>query len=492
MATANTNHIRIQNAENLVGNLANQAGDGLSYLFIGKSSEWSTGDENPPTPTNNQSEYNQLFRQMLALKRVNYNKVFRMTERVIWSSGTVFDMYRHDYSSSNRATSGASNLINSRFVTVNSNSDVYVCLNNNGGQSSTIEPLNTDNETFSTSDGYQWLKVYSISSDDMTNHTTATLMPVVENSVVSTTAGSIYTVLIDSPGSTYTSSPAGATNQIDYYYCNIRGDGTGAVARVAINTQGGVQSVEVVRNGSGYTKANLDFRATAVYSSLTDLDAGTNALDPLGDGAFTSTVIIGPTGGWGTDIYLELGATKVGVFSDLNYNELDFLNGITFRQIGIIKGVTTPLTNPDTMNATYAVKLTTQNAAAAIYTAGEEITQQVTIGGETKTAKGTVIHWDGTDEINGNLTYFQDPELHSDTDGGVYAFQSSGFIIGTTTGKIGSVDNFTGTDANREFGTGYASPEVNYFTGELLYLSNISPVLRSTTQTEKVTIIISY
>ena len=296
--------------------------------------------------------------------RVNYNKVFRMISRVIWSSGTIFDMYRHDYSSSNRATSGASNLIDIKFTTVNSNNDVYVCLNNNGGVASTIEPLNTDNEPFTTSDGYQWLKVYSISSDDTTNHTTATLMPVVENSVVSTTAGSIYTVLVDSPGSNYTSSPAGVTNQIDYYYCNIRGDGTGAAARVAINTQGGVQSVEVVRNGSGYTKATLDFRATAVYSSLVDLDAGTNALDPLGDGAFTSTVIIGPTGGWGTDIYRELGATKVGVFSDLNYNQLDFLSGITFRQIGLLKGVTTPLSNPDTMNATYAVKLTTQNAAA--------------------------------------------------------------------------------------------------------------------------------
>ena len=96
-------------------------------------------------------------------------------------------------------------------------------------------------------------------------------------------------------------------------------------------------AVRVVRPGSGYTYATLDFTAGSVYASLADLDADINGLDPRGDGTFLSTVIINPPNGWGHDIGRQLGATTAGVFSSFNYNLSDFFPDTTFRQIGILQ-----------------------------------------------------------------------------------------------------------------------------------------------------------
>ena len=48
MSTINANDLRIQNAKSLVSKL----GTGTSYVFISKPTEWSTGDDTPPIPTN--------------------------------------------------------------------------------------------------------------------------------------------------------------------------------------------------------------------------------------------------------------------------------------------------------------------------------------------------------------------------------------------------------------------------------------------------------
>ena len=206
-------------------------------------------------------------------------------------------------------------------------------MDNNGGSVSTVEPVNTGDDAFYTSDNYQWLKIYTLTSASLEN-VTANFMPVIENEVVDTTDGEIYTVIIENGGTNYTSSPAGVVNSIPYYYCNINGDGTGAAARVTVYN-GSITDVMVVRGGNGYTYGFLDFGANVVYQSLSDLDSKTNALNPLGSGDFISKVIINPIGGWGTDIIKELGGTRVGIFSNILSNTTDFLNNISFSSFTI-------------------------------------------------------------------------------------------------------------------------------------------------------------
>lgn len=484
MSTVTTNDLRLQNARNLVSSVVG------SYVFIGKPTPWDADNDMPPTPKNNYEDFYKTSTEIMSLKRISSNDVYHMIPRIPWTSGIIYDMYRHDYSSTNTSYSGTANLYSANYIVINQNRDVYVCLFNASNTQSTVEPQNTGNEAFYTSDGYQWLKVYSL-TENQTSFNTSNLMPITNNNVVVTSGGEINTVVIDSPGTTYTSSPAGVINQIPYYFCKITGDGSGAAARVTVS-DGSISDITVVRSGSNYSYGILEFEANKVYETLADLDSATNGLNPLGDGTFKSTVIISPPQGWGTDLVRELGGLRVGVFSTLNYDQADFSSGVSFRQTGIIDNVTSNPTGADTLSAYYSVKVT--EVSGTNFTIGEKVTQTVTVevDGEDvdKNAKGTLIGWDSD---NGIIRFIQDPRTDTDTDGNLYRFAGEGYIYGGSSGKIVSPDlTYTAVIQSTEFYSGYATPEYSRYSGNLIYISNSAPILRQPTQTETVSLIISY
>lgn len=498
MSTVNTNNLRIKNAKNFVSSLQS---DG-SYIFVGRPIAWdetpsvnngvgplySGTDNSPPKPANSLREYNSVHDEMISLNRILATEVYHMIPRNTWTSGAVYDTYRHDYSETNRAKSGASNLYNATFVVINQNNDVYVCLDNNKNRQSTVEPQNTGNEPFYTSDNYQWLRVYGITSNDVFEYGTNNYIPVVTSDVVSSTAGALYTAIIEVPGNNYTGSPSGVVNNLPYYYCNIVGDGTGAVARVSVSG-GSVTKVEVVRPGSGYTHGTVQFIANKVYQSLGDLDAASNGLNPEGDGTFSATVIPQPPGGWGTDLVRELGGTRVGVFSSLDYDLYYYTQASTFRQVGILQGASFSQINPTVATAYNSIKLT-ELGGPTDYVVGETIKQITIEDGVSTTAYGTVVGWDKT---NGVIRYIQDNEFHSDTDGLLKPFTGTSYVQGESSGKVTQPDvTFSGTSTEINFASGYSSPTLTPYTGYVSYLTNISPVLRTTTQTERIRLIIGY
>ena len=487
MATINKNDLRISNAKNFASSL----GQG-SYVFVGRQQSWDS-DAAPPTPENNYQEFISTYNQMVSLNRIASTDVFHMIPRLNWTSGAVFDIYRHDYSISNRSYSGASNLLNASWITINSSNSVYACLGNNKNVASTVEPQNTGNEPFYTSDGYQWLFLYTLTTNQLFAYSTNNFLPIIDTDSVTTTDGELYSVVIDVPGNNYTGSPAGVSNQLPYYFCNIVGNGTGAVARVSVSL-GSITEVQVVRQGSGYTYANLDFVAGRVYQSLGDLDTGINGLDPLGDGTFRSTVLLPPTGGFGSDLVRELGGTRVGIFSSLDYDLYDFVEDMTFRQVGILQDPSFTSANPVTASATFAVKLNTYGGAAD-FIIGETIVQDQTIlrggnVGEDHQALGMVVGWDPNTKV---LRYIQDPTYHTNGGGNLYEFIGSDYITGEISSKVGEPDlTFTGNVTDLQFSGGYAQPEVTKYTGTMPYLTNISPVLRQAAQTERIRIIVAY
>ena len=117
-----------------------------------------------------------------------------------------------------------------------------------------------------------------------------------------------------------------------------------------MNAAGKINSVEVTNGGSNYSFGSVDLNAVGLTNPSGSTDAAFN-------------VIIPPQGGHGADIYRELGANRVLIYSRLE-NDItnpDFITGNQFARIGIVK-------NPDVMvlvtdlllqgSATYALKLT--------------------------------------------------------------------------------------------------------------------------------------
>jgi hypothetical protein len=306
-------------------------------------------------------------------------------------------------------------------------------------------------------------------------------------------AGEVYTVLVDSPGSGYTINPTGASNQNNEYYANIDGDGSGAVVKVTI-TNTAVSKVEVVRVGSGYTFASVNFVANSVYSTLTDLDKAVNALNPEGNGGFRSTVIISPPEGWGDDLVRQLGGTRVGVFSNLGYGIFTGYFPASFRQVGIMQDFDYEGSNTDPIQACYAMK-TSALATGVSFLVGQEITQQVsvpvnTIGTErlvTKTAKGFVIGWDAANQV---IRYTQS-SANVDTDGELYRFQGINVV---TQGSLSvTVDaTYSNPLTGITFVNGYSTLGVTKYTGLMSYLSNISPVVRDPEQSERINLVIAF
>jgi hypothetical protein len=132
MAAIKKDKLRITNAKQFVAGITTSTNS--YYTFIGLlnptayKSDW---DQSPQIPKDNFSEENDYWDTMIALKKIKADDVRLVVKKNIWSSGTIYDMYRHDISVSNTAKpSGATSLYTSNYYVLNSNYDVYICLNN--------------------------------------------------------------------------------------------------------------------------------------------------------------------------------------------------------------------------------------------------------------------------------------------------------------------------------------------------------------------------
>lgn len=492
MATVNTNDLRIKNAKNLIASFNTESSLGLGsvangYVFVGRVQPWAD-DNLPPAPQNNFKEFYTTYDDMLALDRINSNDAYHMIPKRKWASNIVYDRYQHNYTLENKSFTGVSNLYDCTFFVINSLNNVYICLDNNKNSASTVEPTVTGNNSFYTSDGYQWLRLFDITNSNLQTRSTNNLMPIaVSNANSSQKDGQVYTIIINDGGVGYTVNPAGVVNQVTEYYAHVDGDGTGAVAKITINSSI-LNKVEVVRGGSGYTFATLDFTSGNVYQTLGDLDLGINGLDPLGAGTARTTVIISPPGGWGSDLIRQMGGTRVGVFSSLDYALFRDNFPCPFRQIGILQDFTYSGTNPASLQACYAIN-TDGVATGNSFIIGETIEQTVIFaGGVTGKAKGTVVAYDTT---NGVIRYVQDSS-NVDTDGELYTFQGNGQISGITSALAAVVDSSNVTVSDTTFIGGYANPELTKYTGYITYLTNISPVVRDSEQSERLSLVIAF
>jgi len=514
MAAIITDQIRILNAKNFVANV----GVGTFYSFIGlpnPSDYQSDWDSNPPSPKDNFDQENDYWDTMMALKKINASDVRQVITKRFWSSGTVYDYYRHDYNRSNTAKiSGATNLYSAFYYVINEDYKVYSCLQNGtdpdnpNGRPSLDQPTFTDLEprsAGSSGDGYIWKYLYTIKPSEVIKFETTDFIPVPSNWSTSPDNAAVRDNAVDGSIKIVTITDRGVglgTANVTYTRVPIKGDGIGAECTITINNDSKVSSIIVSNQGSGYTFGNVDLITGGV---------------PTGTTRPTFNVIISPKGGHGDDIYRELGAYNVLLYSRIeNDNENpDFITGNQIARIGIVQNpeVTTgTLLTVDKASAVYALKLTGVGYSSATFTADSQVKQTVSSG---TTAVGRVINYDQT---TGVLKYWQDRTVSGFSTVGtaqtnpIHGFNMTRFtaspssggsltIIPSTGSNLSIDTSFTGVSTainsrtyylGQTFTNGVSSPEVRKYSGNIVYVDNRPAITRSSNQKEDIKVILQF
>ena len=516
MAAIITDQIRILNAKNFVAGVSTSTNSYYSFVGLTDPTSIQTDwDDDPPSPIDNFNNQNDIWDTIIAVKKINDTDVKQVVKRNSWTSGTTYDYYRPDYSVINppKHAQGTS-LYSSNYFVLNSDFRVYICLKNGtspeqpDGKPSLDEPTFTDLEpkaAGTSGDGYIWKYLYTIKPSELIKFDSTEFMPVpsdwstgTDNASVRDNAvdGGIKVVIIQNRG-----VGLGTANRT-YTRVPIKGDGSGAECTVVVNADQQIGSVDITNQGSGYTFGNVDIVAGGL---------------PRPDAYPQLDVIIPPTGGHGSDIYKELGATNALVYSRIENDSEnpDFITGNQIARIGIVENPqafgSSSLLSLDKASAAYALRLTGTGYSSATFTADSIITQTTGTG---VTAIGKVISYD---QITGVLKYWQDRTMAGFTTVGaatttpIFGLNADRFTADIATGGSVSITGgsipldinttFDGlsTSINNKtyylgqtFISGVSNPEVKKYSGNILYVDHRPAITRSSNQKEDIKVILQF
>ena len=507
-----TDQIRVLNASNFVSGISTT--DNSYYVFIGLpnatevNSDWNT---NTPAPVDNFDDHDDVYDTLISAKKITAADTLRVIRKISWTSGTIYEMYRQDYDINNPTPqTSSSNLYQSNYYVMNSDFRVYECIfngsdptNSNKGIASLEEPTHTDLQPRLESDGYIWKYLYTIKPSDIVKFDSVEYIPVPANWDTNTDVADVRNAAVDGKVEVVViENVASASYQFSGTKNNvpIRGDGQDGEASVTF-VNGKPTSVQVTNGGTGYTFATLDLDSVVT-----------------GSGAEFS-VIIPPPGGHGADIYRELGANKVLIYSRIENADTtnpDFPTGNQFARVGIIKNPevngTTNLLTSSSASGVYGLRLTGAASTTMNVSVDGEITQTIGVG---STAVGKIISYDPVTKF---LRYWQDRDLATKSSTGsipTYGYRLNKFtstpgtggsiniVVTTTTGTetVGIETTFTGvsTSVNSKtyyFGQtitdGLASPEIKKYSGDIIYIDNRPEVTRAANQREDIKIVLEF
>ena len=336
--------------------------------------------------------------------------------------------------------------------------------------------------------------MYNITTSEIGKFVTTDFVPVSTDSTVSAAAtdGGIESLKITA-GSGYTNGT---------YYAAVYGDGTsqgtssGAIVRITVSS-GAIAAfgltagtdTTVHATGAGYTFGYVNLGAGYTFS-----DSSLSSASNMGGSGGAVEVIISPEGGHGSNAVTELGGHYLMTATTISQAENDdFSTANDFRTVGIVVDPTnygtTTVATATTARQTFAVKFA---SSTGVFEADEVITQATT------GAVGKVVEWDSTLSI----LYYQQESFKgfgtNSTTGGLVAFSGTNLVTGATssaTGTPSSTSSETVTLANSNTLTltsGYANPELQADSGDIIYLENRKPIQRASDQTEDIKIIIEF
>ena len=500
MAGKITEEFRTHVAEQFYENFSEAAQRNI-YLFISKNSAWPN-ESSPPDVTLDVKSLNiDVWRNMLALKKITSTDVTLATKKTNWVSGTVYVPYSYT----------TEYFTNNNFYVLTEDYNVYKCMNNNNGAVSTIKPSGTSANIVSYADGYKWKFLFSINASDAIKFITTDYMPVKTLTVddgskqwlvqQAATPGSIDQVNVSNGGTLYPGlssvatdgssstitlgSSASATNNY-YNGCTVYiTTGTGAgqlrtisgyvgatkVATVSSNftTTPDTTStfivgpaISVVGDGTGFS--GYTTVTSGSISSITVLNAGANytyANMSLTAGVGSGAILIPQlpvAGGHGADPIYDLYAHNVITNTKLSGSESGgiFVSN-DYRIIGLIR-------DPLLLNGSVATN--------TIY----DMTTVLTITGASGTFTADEVLTGSVSGATGNLVSYRSNTTLSVV-GQFVPYRVGETITGATSGKTATISVVT-------------EPALKKFTGKALYIDNRNSITRSEDQTEEIKMII--
>ena len=498
MSAIITEKFRQHNADQFVESFT-ETSNSTYYLFVGKATAYTSAttggsDSTPPAPADapGDTEF-YAWDSMLAAKNVTSSDVSYAVPRRNWANGDTYDMYDDDISSSSTTTSGASNLYDSTFYFMTSDYRVYKVLDNNAGAAySGAEPTSTSTSPFELG-GYILKYMYAITTSEAAKYLTSDFIPVSNDSTITAAAtdGGIESLKITA-GSGYTNGT---------YYAAIYGDGTsagtssGGIVRITVSG-GTIQSfgltagsdTTIHAGGAAYT-----FGTVNLASGYTFSDSGLSSASAIGGSGGEIEIVISPKNGHGYSAIKELGGHYVMTATTLTQAENDDITTSNdFRQVGLVVDPTTygtsTVASSSTARQTYVIKA---SSVSGTFEVDEKITQA------TSGAVGKVVEYDSTL----SLLYYQQERFGdfgtNSTTGDHSVFTGTNVITGATSSATftPSANSETITLANNNTlatTSGYANPELQPDSGNIVYLENRKPIQRDSDQTEDIKLIIEF
>lgn len=439
----------------------------LSASFATQSGQ-AVNDTAPPTPIDNYLNEHNVWRDAMAAVRVNAGNVRLCTARNNWISGTRYDMYRHDISPAQGTASGKFNLSESNMIVyVTSNSSVYKCLYNGTnaalttGVVSVNAPTTTSFAPQTTADGYIWKYLYTITAADA-DFVTANYIPVPTNvSSVSNRLG--LDVVLVTNGGNYSSNPT----------VIIYGDGTSAAA-VAVTSAGIITGVNVTDPGEGYTWAKIIFSATTVNANA------------------SAIAIIAPSGGHASNLVSECNAHNVMIVGSAeSYQGGDIPVNQDFRTVALIKNPVVYQTSSAAFTTTVVSIADTARIARTLVMTSSATTAPSNdiVLSNTTGASVLAVFQSSTTTV---LQFIQ--PIASDTS--IISAAELARIDTSNTLRLKVFNNneiISGTGYNEAISSVTSIvPELQHYSGELLYLDYRAPVTRNLNQNEKINIVVNF
>ena len=212
MASYTSKELSVMNAKAFIESLSHEDGrsakhSNILYAVLGRQLPFTQEPVAEAAIETDKNKQRELWKQAIGGRKITTGDVSHVVPRHDWVSGRAYAQYRDT----------DTNLFARDFYVMTDENNVYKCLYNNKGATSTVKPADFSTLPFTLADGYTWKYMYTISLGDADKFLTTSHMPV---KTLSATDGS------------------------------VEGDRQVAVQNASVN--GSIDIIETVQVGTGY------------------------------------------------------------------------------------------------------------------------------------------------------------------------------------------------------------------------------------------------